>query len=68
MDLGRCLTALGRHAEAEELLLSNVGAEEVTPEILRQTREAPVELYEACGKAAEAARERRSLEELGETS
>ena len=68
IGLGRCLVALERYAEAEELLLANVGEDEVDPETRRKTREALADLYEAWGRPREAARERRALAELASGS
>ena len=55
IELGRCLVALGRYAEAEELLLRNAGETDAALDVLRGTRETLRDLYEAWGKPREAA-------------
>jgi hypothetical protein len=55
------LTALGRHAEAQELLLANLAAPEIDPQLRRLTLGALVELKEAWGRTEEAERHRREL-------
>jgi serine/threonine-protein kinase len=64
IDLGRCLTVLGKYSEAEAFLRANLAEDEVGVEALRSTRTALAALYDAWGKPREAAEERRALAEL----
>jgi tetratricopeptide (TPR) repeat protein len=63
--LGGCLTALKRHAEAEALLLSvfknTMAGRPAQPELLRETLDRLITLYEAWGKPEQAAEWRRKL-------
>jgi tetratricopeptide (TPR) repeat protein len=64
IDLGRCLTALGRYPEAESSLASALADPGLSLFRQRLAEEAMVELYEAWGRTEEAAAHRRRLEAI----
>ena len=62
--LGRCLTALDRFQEAEDLLLENMAEDDVDRPSTERTRESLIDLYETMGRPRDAARERQALAAL----
>jgi catechol 2,3-dioxygenase-like lactoylglutathione lyase family enzyme len=69
--LGECLTALGKYAEAERLLVDGFKLMKISPQApsprVRQADARVIKLYEAWGKAEEAATWRKELEPLAAT-
>lgn len=64
IELGSCLTDLGRFPEAEELLLKSAG-EETALVVRRRAVDALVSLYEAWKRPEDAARNRQILDRIG---
>lgn len=64
IELGSCLTDLGRFPEAEELLLKSAG-EETALVVRRRAVDALVGVYEAWKRPEDAARHRQTLDRIG---
>jgi len=64
IDLGRCLTQLGRYAEAEEILQLNIEEGDLDYGSALRTHEALAKLYDTWGRPREAAAHRAEMETL----